>query len=285
MNKALLVGINKYPNCPLQGCVNDVLLFYKVLSEKFNFETKNIDVITDYDCTKLQIINRLSNLVKNVEPGDQILFQFSGHGSQVVVNDKTNNDEADGRDEILCPIDLNWKDPLRDHELGNIFKVVPKGVKITVILDCCHSGTGLRNNPHPMSNSTLTSRFMPPPISNILFNPSVSIDDDLNFIFAQRDVTDIQTIKNNFLVNTLDQGDIMLITGCQDNQTSADAFIAGKYRGALSYHLCQALAESNYNVTYEDLVTTVNAKLDLSNYQQNPQLEGNQELFKRLFLR
>ena len=50
--------------------------------------------------------------------GDVLLVHYSGHGSNVPDND---GDEADGRDEILCPTDLDWKDPLRDDWLRKTF--------------------------------------------------------------------------------------------------------------------------------------------------------------------
>ena len=46
--------------------------------------------------------------------GDVLYLHYSGHGSNVP--DK-NGDEADHRDEILCPSDLDWKDPLTDDWL------------------------------------------------------------------------------------------------------------------------------------------------------------------------
>ena len=43
-NKALVVGINDYPTCPLVGCVNDAEEIGKILSENGdgspNFEVK-----------------------------------------------------------------------------------------------------------------------------------------------------------------------------------------------------------------------------------------------------
>lgn len=139
MKKAFLVGINKYNDAPLRGCVNDVLLMYKLLSEKFGFDTKDMDLITDHEATKANILAGLKKLISGAMPGDTLYFHFSGHGSQVVVDDWTNSNEADGRDEIICPVDLNWKDPLRDNDLGSILKRVPPGVNVVVILDCCLS--------------------------------------------------------------------------------------------------------------------------------------------------
>ena len=288
MNKALLVGINKYPDTPLRGCVNDILLMYKVLSQKYQFDTRYIDVLTDQEATKKRIISSLKHLTRKTKPGDTIYFHYSGHGSQVVVDDWTNTDEADGRDEILCPVDLDWNDPLKDNDLGKIFKSVPNGVKIIVVLDCCHSGTGLRNRVYSENLASdiydVKNRFLPPPISNILSNPRIDIDDHLRFILPDVDDKLVQTLKRDFMVETSKQGNAILISGCRDDQTSADAWINGRYQGALTYMLCKTLQEADYKINYKNLVKNINAKMDKLPFIQNPQLECKNEFFGIDFL-
>jgi hypothetical protein len=285
MKKALIAGINNYPDAPLRGCVNDCLLMYKVLSEKFGFATKNIDLITDGDVTKKNLLARLKNLVTGAAPGDTIFFHYSGHGSQVMSNDWTNTDEADGRDEILCPVDLDWNDPIRDHDLGRIFKLVPAGVHVLVVLDCCHSGTGLRNSLKKLGSkdeNDFRNRFMPPPPSNVLTNPIVRLDRDLNFVIPSGEETQAQT--RGIAVTGTKQGNAILISGCRENQTSADAWINGRYHGALSYYLVEALASANFNITYDELVKDINVRLRNMKYTQVPQLECKPEFFNQRFL-
>lgn len=281
MKKAFLVGINKYPDAPLNGCVNDCLLMYKVLSEKFGFENNNIDIITDQQCTRENIIIGLKKLTSNLNSNDTIFFHYSGHGSQVVVNDWTKTPEADGRDEIICPVDMDWNNPLRDHDLKNIFIQIPKGVKSTIVLDSCHSGTGLRgNNP---TSSIIKNRFLPPPISNILSNPKITLDDNLDCVFPEENTKDIQTKRNRFLISTIEQNDNILISGCKDNQTSADAFLNNRYHGALTFALVEILKQKQFKCNYQELIVFINDLLKRSNFQQEPQLECKKELFTNLF--
>ena len=186
MKKAVLIGINAYKGSPLRGCINDVIVMQQLLVKQFGFKQENIRILTDKEATKANIINNTKWLTQGVTSGDSIVFHYSGHGSQVMVDDWSSSDETDGRDEILCPIDLNWKDPLRDHELGNYFKRVPKDCTTLVVLDCCHSGTGLRDGCVPgelQSEYDYKNRFMAPPISNVLSNPSVIVKEDLSFGF------------------------------------------------------------------------------------------------------
>lgn len=287
--KALLVGINKYPNSPLRGCVNDCILIHKILEEKFGFKRKNIRLLADEEATQKNIINGLKQLVKNVVPGDTVFFHYSGHGSQVVAYDWTNNDEPDGRDEIICAIDLDWNDPIRDHQMGEIFKILPLGVRVVVILDCCHSGTGLRNtfSSEGRGPEDWKNKFYPPPPSNILDNEKITIDQDLNFILPSEDSKVFQTQKKSVInrINNDKQGEAILITGCQDNQTSADAYIGNRYHGALSFTLVDTLRNADYNISYKKLVKVVNKKMDKFSFTQNPQLECKGDYVNDNFLK
>lgn len=285
MKKAVLVGINKYTQGPLRGCVNDVIVMFKILTTQFGFKPEDIKVITDYEATKKNIIEGIKWLTEGVGEGDQIVLHYSGHGSQVMVDDRSSFDDIDGRDEILCPHDMNWADPLRDHDVGLYFKRVPKSCETLVILDCCHSGSGLRNGFGPgklYTEDDWVNRFIAPPLSNLLLNPALIIDDDLTFEF---DMSDSRSLKKGFIVDTVDQGDAILIAGCQDNQTSADAWINRKYQGAMTYALASTLSKYNYDVTYEQLITDVNILMDSFNFTQNPQLEGKCGFFGKKFLR
>ncbi len=287
MKKAFLVGINKYSGSPLRGCVNDVVTIFQVLTSKFGFKTEDIKVVADYEATKENIVNGLKWLTTGVQSGDTIVFHYSGHGSQVMVDDWTSSNETDGRDEILCPVDLNWSDPLRDHEVGAFFKRVPKDCITLAILDCCHSGTGLRNGFTPGDKHTdkdFINRFVAPPLSNILTNSSVIIRDNFSFDFPDPQV-DSRAKKSNFLIDTTDQGDAILLAGCEENQTSADAWINQQYRGAMTYSLAQTLNVHNYDITYEQLMTKMNKFMDKFRYTQNPQLECNKSFFNKKFLK
>jgi len=287
MKKAFLVGINKYSDSALRGCVNDVITIFQILTSKFGFKTEEIKVVADYEATKENIINGLKWLTTGVQSGDTIVFHYSGHGSQVMVDDWTSSNETDGRDEILCPVNLNWKDPLRDHEVGSYFKRVPKDCTTLVILDCCHSGTGLRNGLKAGDKHTendFVNRFISPPLSNILSNSAVIIKEDFSFDFPDPQV-DRRAKKSNFLVDTTDQGDAILLAGCEENQTSADAWINQQYRGAMTYSLAQTLHKHNYDISYSKLMAEMNKFMDKFRYTQNPQLECNKGFFNTKFLK
>src|SRR6266704_3271776 len=129
MRKALIVGINDYPNVPLSGCVNDANKMEEVLK-------KHQDGSRNFDCKKLitpdHRITR-SSLRKHVEDlfayqTDVALFYFSGHGTEnnlggyLVTQDAREYDEGLSMQDVLI--------------LANN----SKAHEVVIILDCCYSG-------------------------------------------------------------------------------------------------------------------------------------------------
>ena len=121
-NKALLVGINKYPDPrnELRGCINDILDMEHLIAETNKVYAKqNIKKLTDRQATKKEIVSQIKWLVEGAEPGDQLLFHYSGHGAQVpTLSPKL---EADGLD--LCKgFTKLYKTPMRHTILGPYMK-------------------------------------------------------------------------------------------------------------------------------------------------------------------
>ena len=251
--KALLVGINRYPDPAndLRGCVNDVLLMRETLERRYGFAGPGgIRVLTDRRATTAAILEGLAWLVAGVAPGDSLVFHYSGHGSQVP---DRNGDERDGLDEILCPYDLEWEHPLTDDDLATSVAPVPEGALLTVILDCCHSGTGLRE---PSRNgSGIRHRYLPHLTEPTPFPRPV-----------------------RRLGAGITKTDAVLIAACRDDQTSADAWIEGKYRGAHTWYLCRTLRNAGRNPTYRHLASATGAALSRAGFGQVPQLEGPSRL-------
>jgi Caspase domain len=139
---ALCVGIDQYAQQPLAGCVNDANQWRAAL-QALGFETQ---FLTDGQATHVGITNALRQLIAQSRPGDQLVFQYAGHGTQV---DDVNGDEAlatggDRSDEALVPFDYQGGHFLIDDDLGEIFDAVPAGVSLTCFMDCCHSGSNTR---------------------------------------------------------------------------------------------------------------------------------------------
>ncbi len=87
--RALLVGCNYLgTKCELHGCANDVKRMRTTLVERFGFDESDILVMLDTDPSTPQptganIRSSLKKLINSVEPGDVLVFHYSGHGTQV----------------------------------------------------------------------------------------------------------------------------------------------------------------------------------------------------------
>src|SRR5437773_6754624 len=158
--RALLIGINHYQiaGADLRGCVDDVEDLSASLIEFHGISKSDITVLTDDQATKKAMQAGIQRLVRDSKKGDVALLHYSGHGSNVPDD---NGDEADGRDEILCPTNLDWDDPLRDDWLRKTFDGLRGGVSLTAIMDCCHSGTNTRAILPP--DAPVKERYLPSP--------------------------------------------------------------------------------------------------------------------------
>ncbi len=128
MKKALLVGINRYPDPrnELKGCVNDVRQMAETLKSRYGFPGDgNMRILTDARATTKAILDGLAWLTAEASPGDSLVFHYSGHGSQVP--DHHGDETTDRLDEILCPYDLDWDHPLTDDDLAAACAASRKG--------------------------------------------------------------------------------------------------------------------------------------------------------------
>lgn len=261
--KALLVGINDYKGVSdLRGCVNDVLDMHFSLRSLFGFQTKEIRVLTDSRATKANIIHRLNWLVDGAKSGDFLIFHFSGHGSQI--RDRDNDELVDHLDELICPYDMDWDGAfVTDDELNKVFKDVPEDALLEVFLDCCHSGTGLKEMglappPELAAEHPTLNRYLPPPAD--IYLRSMGEEDELE--------------PRGFMKGFKERGQKhhILWAGCMANQTSADAYIEGRYHGAFTYYFNLHLRR-NPSVSRRELLRKIRASLMHGGYSQVPKLE------------
>lgn len=277
--KALLVGIN-YPGTShaLRGCVNDVMLMSGVLGKHYGFSSRDKRMLTDASATTRNIKARLEWLVDGAQPGDVLYFHYSGHGSQMVDQKYDQDYEPDGLDEIICPVDLNWRDKvIRDDDLKAYFNKVPDGVNLTVMLDCCHSGGGADH----------LFQYMPTGVATVdkdPFSPNKSRLLPMPSDIANRAVgLDLQPRPRAVSMGG-GRTTGLLISGCQSHQTSADAWIHNKYQGAATFFLNYELQKARYNLDYRTLVERVNKDMEKHGYTQRPELNGSSKLFTKKFL-
>ena len=130
MRKALIVGTNEYPNCPLRGCENDALRISALLKKHHdgapNFECQTY-LSSNETITRDFLRASLERLF--ADPADAALFYFAGHG-------------ADTRDGVLVTVDFKKHDEgVPMEEVLRLAKGACERIKeIFIVLDCCHSG-------------------------------------------------------------------------------------------------------------------------------------------------
>jgi hypothetical protein len=274
--RAVLIGINQYriPGADLRGCVNDVKNMEGILKEFYGFSEEEIVVLTDFAATKKSMESAIAKLVSAGRSGDILLLHYSGHGSNVPDND---GDEADRRDEILCPTDLDWKDPLRDDWLRTQFDRLRKGVSLTVIMDCCYSGTNTRAIAAP--DVLIKERYLPSPWDLAAVESGRRLHGRV--VGQLRTSSKTQRKRRDLVEANISE---ILLTGCRDDQTSADAYIGGSYNGALTYTLTQVIRDAHGQITYRDLHAHIVSRLKAAGFDQVPQLEAQRDRFDFAFL-
>lgn len=265
--KALFVGVNSYPGCPLSGCLNDMSDAAEEMLKDFGFKSNEIRLLVEKRATAKAILERLKWLVKDAKPGDRLLFWYSGHGAQVA---DRNGDEISGMDDVICPIDFDWSEPhlIRDDTFYELFKSVPEGVHFAWVADCCHSGTLTRELAPPpkkkplmpkakIVTQTVGSRCMPAP---------------LDHAWRHRTARDLGMTSKPISASA-QKLNVAFISGCKDNQTSADATFNGRPNGALTYYLLKNLKTMKDRPVTE-VVDAVRADLKKNGYSQVPQVDG-----------
>ena len=238
MRRALLVGINYTgTTSQLYGCINDI---NNVSSYLYNTRKYNSFIVltdnTQVKPTKANILRAFDVLFSGVKSGDELWFHYSGHGS--LLRD-TNRDEESGFDSCICPLDYKKSGLISDDVIRQMLaQRVPKGVKLYIVLDACHSGTGCDLRYKYDDNSYLTNK--PASASTLSPLPEKYIPTDWS----------LQQTSYEFKKYSKTNGDVYSISGCQDTQTSADAFMGGEATGALTFILLSCL-RANSPTTYK----------------------------------
>ncbi len=140
-HRALLVGISDYPDPSdrLDGCINDAFLVSAALQE-CGFAPDEIRLVTDARATARGIRSRLEWLLDGAADGDQRVFFYAGHGSQIAGYGI--GETIDRLDECLVPWDFDGspESAIRDDDFFDLYAQLPYGVDLVAIFDCCHSG-------------------------------------------------------------------------------------------------------------------------------------------------
>ena len=249
---ALCVGINNYPgtDSDLSGCVNDAKAWADVLKSRGYAPT----VLLDDQATRKGMVNALTTLVTGAKSGDTVVFTYSGHGSWLPDD---NGDESDGRDEMLCPHDIDSGQYLMDDDLHLIFSSKASNVRIVFISDSCHSGSVFKFAPPVGNGKRPQVRFLPPD----------------RFVKSPAERAKLRAAVLKPARRKSETFPALLAAGCTDVQFSYDAWFADVPHGAFTYFALQELKKNPPSpATWMDAIRT---HLPTSQYPQSPQLRGS----------
>ncbi|MBV6343551.1 caspase family protein [Candidatus Magnetobacterium casense] len=269
MDKALHVGINKYPTAPLTGCVNDSSDFADYLNTKMKFRADDIRLLCDERATTAAIFDRLRWLV-DVTPGSRCFFHYSGHGAQYP--SRNYKHELDRLLEVICPVDFDWtpEHMITDKQFVEIFSAIPAGVKFNWISDSCHSGDLTRNMPMSRELAEQTPSSVVGINSGSMLPKVYPMPVDIAWRLrgaAPRTFVGTRAISHG----TLDVG---FVSGCKSNQTSMDAVFDGRPGGALTQMFLRVLKQKGWGCRLSELTKLTAGALRRKGFTQVPQCEG-----------
>jgi hypothetical protein len=252
--RTVLIGINEYQDSRnnLRGCVNDIMGMWDLLTNQYKFDPEYIRVLTDQRALQQNIIDRMTKSIMTAKPGDCVVWHYSGHGSQV--RDKSGDELKDGLDEILCPHDMDWDNPLTDDTIGAIIGCAKPGVKLIFICDSCHSGS-ITKELHA------NERYLKPPA-------------DIRLRSVGR------KLFQHTMASKIGAVDWVLLSGCQDNESSAEGEFDNELQGVMTSAFLQVSIDTS--LTWKEAHRKTVKLIHSWGYQQTPVLSGtmiNNKLF------
>jgi hypothetical protein len=211
--------------------------------------------------TRNAVLAEMRNAAKALGSGDLFFLTYSGHGGQVP---DVNGDEDDKKDETWCLYDGQLIDDELYAELGK-FKA---GVRILVLSDSCHSGTVTREAMlAPATIPTQRPKNMPEAVAMRTYREHQAFYDKLQKDVARdagKPIVDpdnalAQVAVSGRLSAIADKFDaaLILISGCQDNQTSMD----GEHNGAFTEQLLKVWNQGAFQGNYGNLHARIKARM------------------------
>ena len=239
--RALLIGCNytATPSVRLQGCINDVVNVRNTLIDAYGYKDSNIYVLRDDDKLRLPTKANILYAITNIIAMSSAADTVWIHysGHGTQIRD-INGDETDSQDECIVPCNYNVAGFITDDDLVAIIK----NAKCQMILcfDSCNSGT------------------------------ACDLQYSINYNRGA-----LSAIVNNS--RAISGANIVMMSGCRDPQTSADAYdmLARQGCGAFTNSLIESLRSNSHNVSLLKLYSDVCSYLQRSGFTQIPVLSSS----------
>jgi hypothetical protein len=195
--------------------------------------------------TRAKVLAAINAAAKALVAGDMFFLTYSGHGGQLP---DLNGDETDDHaDETWCLYDGE----LVDDQVNAALAAFAAGVRVLVLSDSCHSGTATRvmnasgepvrydaKGQVMVNPAGFAIRMMPPQFS-------------LSAYTAQKAAYDRALTRP---APPAPKASVVLISGCQDVQTSLDGAFNGLFTGTLKVVWANGAFAGNYKAFHKAIV-------------------------------
>jgi hypothetical protein len=230
-------------------------------------------VLLTKKATRAALLSGLRGAAKTLKAGDFFFLSFSGHGGQVR---DSNGDEPDRKDETWCLFDGQ----LIDDELYFELSRFAAGVRVLVLSDSCHSGSVTRERTPPPPPPGQRPKLMPDAVGMRVYTKHAAFYDKLQSEVAKQAAAARKSVDPDAALAQVAvtgpaahaialvgrfKPSVVLISGCQDNQTSMD----GDNNGAFTEKLLKVWNGGAFKGNYRSLHARIRAALPAS---QSPNL-------------
>jgi metacaspase-1 len=218
----------------LQACEADA----RDMADIARAQKLKVETLLTRRATRRAVLGRIAHAARTLRRGDFFLLTYSGHGGQVP---DRNDDEPDAQDETWCLYDGE----LIDDELYVALGKLPAGVRVLVFSDSCHSGTVTKAMFYASRASVSVTAPAAGGAERVRFR-AMPPDVALRTYRAHRKMYDaLQKSVRPDAENSV-RASVILISGCQDNQLSAD----GDFNGLFTANLLRVWKEGTFQGTY-----------------------------------
>jgi hypothetical protein len=281
---AVLIGINFYvKDTPLQGCLRDVECIKQYLEslstplniDKFTASTpsepnsRHPAETPDSWPTFENVTRSLKKIISAAKPGNFVYIHYSGHGAQTKATSSEYCNKNTGDLALVLFDDVHGSRYLRGLELAYLLnEMVNKGLFVTLVLDCCFSGSVVR---HSVPNGA--------GIRATDYDPAVDAAYPQKLGTGPGSQIGVSILRDGRILPTwlVNPKGYTILTACGPHERAQELeFPSGERNGALSHFLVRALRGGGAEITHQSLYQHLRVRFRQSWPQQNPMRYGNE---------
>ncbi|KAI0409252.1 caspase domain-containing protein [Xylaria palmicola] len=285
---ALLIGINYYEDGPLFGCVRDV----ELLSDHFKTASSYSSAVKVVALTATapedagsagpvedeksrptydNVMSELEHIEAKVEPGHFVYVHYSGHGTKFFSSSDWGNENTGNLALVLFDPTTGTRYLPTEELARRLNRMVQRGVFVTLVLDCCFSGSVVRAE----LTADTTIRMIP-------FDPRIYSAHTQEPKEGREGPKSASLRGANVIANLLidDTAGYAAFAACGPHELAKELTLGSREKhGALSFFLLYALkttqARGGQGVTNQALYRNLLAQFHASWPVQTPMIYGN----------